>query len=269
MKYSLGFSPCPNDTFIFDALVNKKIDTEGLEFDVVMEDIQTLNAWSDAGKLDITKLSFPAFFRNYSQYRMLQSGAALGKGVGPLLVAKTMVQVPDIRHSSIVIPGEQTTANFLLSFAFPEARNKTSLLFSEIEDAVLMNKFDLGVIIHENRFTYHQKGLIKVCDLGEVWEQRQGLPIPLACIAARTSIPENVRDQISRLIRRSVEFSFASYPALSSFTISNAQAMEEQVMRQHIELYVNDYSLNLGEEGKKAIDRFFEVYQQLQAREVF
>src|SRR5689334_20177416 len=211
MKYSLGFSPCPNDTFIFDALVNGKIDTGGLQFEPVLEDIQTLNKWSEEGRLDFTKLSFPAFFRNRDSYSMLNSGAALGNGVGPLLVAKKMVNVPDVVHSSIAIPGEQTTANFLLSFAFPMARNKTSLLFSEIEDAVAMGKFDLGVLIHENRFTYHQKGLIKICDLGEIWEQRQKAPIPLACIAGRNSISEGIRDQVSQLIRKSVEFAFEHY----------------------------------------------------------
>src|SRR5689334_18667903 len=151
MTLSLGFSPCPNDTFIFDALVNKKIDTEGLEFEAVLEDIQTLNEWGNERRLDITKLSFPAFFKNTDKYSMLNSGAALGKGVGPLLVAKRMVNVPDVVHSNIAIPGELTTANFLLSFAFPMAKNKTAVLFSEIEDSVLMEKFDLGVIIHENR----------------------------------------------------------------------------------------------------------------------
>lgn len=263
MKLSLGFSPCPNDTFIFDALVNKKIDTEGLEFEVVLEDIQTLNEWGNLGKLDITKLSFPAFFSNRNQYAMLGSGAALGKGVGPLLVAKRMVNVPDVAHSSIAIPGEQTTANFLLSFAFPMAKNKTAVLFSGIEDAVLMEKFDLGVIIHENRFTYQQKGLIKICDLGEIWEERQKAPIPLACIAAKNSFDIQLRDQISGLIRKSVEHAFAHYPEITDYTKEHAQAMDENVMRQHIELYVNNYSVNLGEEGRNAIDQLQKVYDKL------
>ncbi len=265
MKLSLGFSPCPNDTFIFDALVNKKIHTEGLEFDVVLEDIQTLNAWAAEGKLDVTKLSFPAFFQNSNQYEMLHSGAALGKGVGPLLVAKRMVNVPDVAHSTIAIPGELTTANFLLSFAFPMAKNKTPMLFSEIEDALLMEKFDLGVIIHENRFTYQQKGLIKICDLGEVWEQKQKAPIPLACIAAKKSIDTAVQKKISDLIRKSVEFAFKHYPEITDYTKQHAQAMDENVMRQHIELYVNDYSVDLEEGGRKAIDQFREVFSQLQA----
>ncbi|MFL5808575.1 MAG: 1,4-dihydroxy-6-naphthoate synthase [Flavisolibacter sp.] len=262
MKLSLGFSPCPNDTFIFDALVNRKIDTGDFDFEVVLEDIQTLNHWAAEGRLDITKLSFPAFFQNQDQYQMLDAGAALGKGVGPLLVAKRMVQVPDIEKSSIAIPGENTTANFLLNFAFPMAKNKTSLLFSEIEDAVVMEKFDLGVIIHENRFTYHQKGLIKVCDLGEIWEQRQNAPIPLACIAAKTSVGEATRKKLTELIRQSVEYAFKFYPQITDFTREHSQAMEEEVMRKHIELYVNNYSIDLGDDGKKAIAQLFNVYKE-------
>lgn len=266
MKLSLGFSPCPNDTFIFDALVNKKIDTEGLDFDVVLEDIQTLNEWGNESRLDITKLSFPAFFRNTYQYEMLNSGAALGKGVGPLLIAKRMVNVPDVMHSSIAIPGELTTANFLLSFAFPMAKNKTPVLFSGIEDAVLSEKFDLGVIIHENRFTYHQKGLIKVCDLGEIWEERQKAPIPLACIAAKKTFDSRLRNKISSLIQKSVEYAFAHYPEITAYTKEHAQAMDENVMRQHIELYVNNYSVNLGEDGRKAIDQLQQVYNNITAK---
>ena len=265
MKLSLGFSPCPNDTFIFDALVNNKIDTDGLEFEVVLEDIQTLNEWSNDGKLDITKLSFPAFFRNSDKYEMLNSGAALGKGVGPLLIAKRMVNVPDVVNSTIAIPGEQTTANFLLSFAFPMAKQKTPVLFSSIEDAILMEKFDLGVIIHENRFTYHQKGLIKICDLGQVWEEKQNAPIPLACISARTLFDLELRNKISGLIRKSVEFAFDNYPNITDYTKEHAQAMDENVMRQHIELYVNNYSVDLGEDGRRAIDQLHEVFNDITA----
>lgn len=263
MKLSLGFSPCPNDTFIFDALVNKKIDTEGLEFEVTLEDIQTLNEWGNEGKLDISKLSFPAFFKNAGKYEMLNSGAALGKGVGPLLIAKRMVNVPDVNNCRIAIPGELTTANFLLSFAFPTAKNKTPLLFSSIEDAVLMEKFDLGVIIHENRFTYHQKGLIKICDLGEVWEEKQKAPIPLACIAAKKTFDNELQKKISGLIRKSVEYAFAHYPEITPYTKKHAQAMDENVMRQHIELYVNNYSVDLGEDGLKAINQLQQVYHDL------
>ncbi|HEU0064421.1 MAG TPA: 1,4-dihydroxy-6-naphthoate synthase [Flavisolibacter sp.] len=263
MKYTIGFSPCPNDTFIFDALVNNKIATEGIEFQPVLEDIQTLNEWAAMGKLDITKISFPAFFQNENIYSMLDSGSALGKGVGPLLIAKKMVNVPDVAHSRIAIPGENTTANFLLRFVFPAAKNKIPMLFSEIEDAVLQGVADLGVIIHENRFTYQNKGLIKICDLGEIWEERQKAPIPLACIAAKKEIPETQQKKISLLIRKSLEHSFIHYPEISSYTRQHAQAMEEDVMRRHIDLYVNDYSLDLGIDGKRAIEELHKVYESL------
>ena len=266
MKLTLGFSPCPNDTFIFDALVNKKIDTGGIEFEARLEDIQTLNEMAASAELDITKLSFPAFFRNETSYSMLQSGAAMGKGVGPLLIARRMVDVPDIEHCRIAIPGEQTTANFLLHFAFPSAKKREPMLFSNIEDAVLTGKTDLGVIIHENRFTYHQKGLIKVCDLGQVWEERQKAPIPLACIAAKTTLSEDLRNTVSGLIRKSVEYAFSNYPAITDYTRQHAQEMEESVMKQHIELYVNEFSIDLKEAGHKAIEQFRSVYTTVTAQ---
>ncbi|HEU4472942.1 MAG TPA: 1,4-dihydroxy-6-naphthoate synthase [Flavisolibacter sp.] len=265
MKFTLGFSPCPNDTFIFDALVNRKIDTEGFEFEVRLEDIQTLNEMAASDELDLTKLSFPAFFRNAEKYDMLQSGAAMGKGVGPLLVARRMVDVPDLAHSRIAIPGELTTANFLLHFAFPAAKQRIPMLFSSIEDAVLNGEADLGVIIHENRFTYHQRGLIKVCDLGEVWEEKQKAPIPLACIAAKKTVPPEVQGRISALIRKSVEYAFSNYPAITDYTKTHAQAMDESVMRQHIELYVNEYSLELGENGHKAIEQFRKIFSSVRS----
>jgi 1,4-dihydroxy-6-naphthoate synthase len=261
MKLSLGFSPCPNDTFIFDALVNKKIDTEGFEFEPVLEDVQTLNEWASKGKLSITKLSFPALFNNLDKYTLLNSGSALGKGVGPLLIGKKMVDVREVSNCTIAIPGENTTANFLLSFAFPNIATKVPFLFSQIEDAVLEEKANLGVIIHENRFTYQQKGLHKICDLGEVWEERQNSPIPLGGIAAKRELSIEIIKKVDRLIKKSVEFSFKSYPQISSYIKDHAQAMEENVMRQHIELYVNDYSIDLGEKGKKAIEQLFKVYQ--------
>lgn len=263
MKLTLGFSPCPNDTFIFDALVNQKIDTEGILFDAVLEDVQTLNSWAEDGRLDITKLSFPALFAQAEKYVILNSGAALGKGVGPLLIAKKLVDVPDIARYKIAIPGENTTANFLLHYAFPQIRNVVPMLFSSIEDAVLNEEADLGVIIHENRFTYQQKGLHKICDLGEVWETREGLPIPLGCIAINKNVSADVRNKVDRLIKKSVQYAFKNYPSLSPYVIEHAQAMEEEVMRKHIELYVNNFSVDLGEEGKNAIEKLFEVYFRL------
>jgi 1,4-dihydroxy-6-naphthoate synthase len=260
MNLSLGFSPCPNDTFIFDALVNKKIDTERFDFDVHLEDVQTLNTWAGEGRLDITKLSFPALFNQAENYAILNAGAALGKGVGPLLIAKSMVNVPDIAHCKIAIPGEATTANFLLRYAFPRIKYLVPMLFSSIEDAVLNEKVDLGVIIHETRFTYEQKGLHKVCDLGEVWEQRQQIPIPLGCIAIKKNLEKEVQKKIEGFIRKSVEYAFQNYPRISAYVKEHSQAMEEEVMKKHIELYVNDYTIDLGEGGKQAVEKLFEVY---------
>ncbi|HRF20266.1 MAG TPA: 1,4-dihydroxy-6-naphthoate synthase, partial [Chitinophagaceae bacterium] len=188
MKLSIGFSPCPNDTFIFDALINKKIDTDGIEFEAILEDVETLNQWALEGKLDISKLSFPAFFRSTDKYLLLNAGSALGKGVGPLLVKRAGSEISKVEEQSILIPGINTTANLLLSFAYPDAKNKRPMLFSEIEDLVMSELADLGVIIHENRFTYQQKGLEKVADLGESWEKKMNVPIPLGGIAIKRTV---------------------------------------------------------------------------------
>ena len=262
MKVSLGFSPCPNDTFIFDALVNRKIDTEGLEFETVLEDVETLNQWALQGKLDITKLSFPAFFQSLDKYVLLNAGSALGKGVGPLLISNNEQGTPndEINNLSIAIPGINTTANLLLSFAFPHAKNKIPMIFSAIEDAVLAGKADAGVIIHENRFTYRQKGLHKIMDLGEYWEEKMKLPVPLGGIAAKRRLPEYLIKKADRLIRKSIEYAFANYPLITDYVKLHSQSMSKDVMRQHIELYVNSFSLDLSEEGKKAVEKLYEIF---------
>jgi len=224
--------------------------------------VQTLNTWANEGKLDVSKLSFPALFNNVGHYACLSAGSALGKGVGPLLIAKSMVNVPDVAHCKIAIPGEQTTANFLLNFAFPTAQNRIPMLFSNIEDAVLKGEVDLGVIIHENRFTYQQKGLVKVLDLGEHWETKTGKAIPLGCIAVKRTLPQDIIQQINELIKLSLEYAYTHYPTLSDYITGHAQEMDEAVMRQHIELYVNEFTLELGETGREAIEQFYQQYQQ-------
>lgn len=265
MKLSLGFSPCPNDTFIFDALVNNKIDTEGLEFDVCLEDVETLNKWALEGKLDITKLSFPAFFRSLENYMLLNSGSALGKGVGPLLITDSANEfnTEDINQSSVALPGLHTTANLLFSFAYPDAVDKKFILFSEIENALLNRETDLGVIIHENRFTYQQKGLHKVKDLGEYWQEKMESPIPLGGIAINQSIKRSTALKVDQLIRKSLDFAFSNYPFITDYVKQHSQSMSEDVMRQHIDLYVNNYSLDLGEEGKLAIENLYQVFQEI------
>jgi 1,4-dihydroxy-6-naphthoate synthase len=268
MKLSLGFSPCPNDTFIFDALVNHKIDTEGFEFHVVLEDVQTLNEWARAGKLDISKISYGVLALVLEQYVVLNSGGALGMGVGPLLIrgkAAEDSQQKTIEEMTIAIPGVNTTAHMLFSLAFPNAKKKEYMLFHEIEDAVLSGKVDAGVIIHENRFTYQDKGLIKIMDLGEFWEQLIKVPIPLGGIVMKRSIDISIQQKINELIRKSVVYAFDQYPQLADYVKTHSQEMIESVMRQHIDLYVNNYSIDLGEDGKKAVIKLLEVYQQLNA----
>ena len=259
MKLTLGFSPCPNDTFIFDALVNKKIDTEGLEFDTVLEDVETLNQWSFEDRLDITKLSYPAFFQNLDKYVLLNSGAALGKGVGPILISKIKNQKSNVEELSIALPGENTTANLLFSFAYPNPKKKIFMRFDKIEDSVLTGKTDLGVIIHENRFTYQQKGLHKVTDLGEYWEEKMKTPIPLGGIVIKRSIDKLKSLKVDKLIRKSIEFAFINYPMITDYVKQHSQEMSEAVMRQHIDLYVNDFSINVGNDGKSAIETLFKT----------
>ncbi len=262
MKLTLGFSPCPNDTFIFDAMVNGKINTMGITFDYVMEDVETLNIWAEQGKLDITKLSYNTFIHTVNQYALLHSGSALGEGVGPLLVSKKPLDLAEIENFSIAIPGFNTTANLLLSLAFPQARNKKELVFSDIETGVLNGDFDAGLIIHEGRFTYAKKGLTKLIDLGDWWEQTTHAAIPLGGIVIRRSYDKELCTAVDKIIKDSIAYSWKRYPELSPFITSNAQEMEEDVMRKHIQLYVNSYTTDLGEKGRNAITTLFERAKQ-------
>lgn len=259
MKLTLGFSPCPNDTFIFDALVNHKIDTGGFKFEVVLEDVQTLNQWAIEGKLDITKLSYGVLPLVLDQYRTLNSGSALGRGVGPLLISNLRFQISDVENSLIAIPGKNTTAHLLFSLAYPGATNKVFLRYDKIENFVLQGK-GLGVIIHENRFTYAAKGLHKIVDLGDYWEKETGNPIPLGGIVARKTLDHATQQKVDALIRESIEYAFKRYPQLNDYIRSHSQEMSEDVMRKHIDLYVNNYSVDLGKEGKDAIHQLLEVY---------
>lgn len=261
MKLTLGFSPCPNDTFIFDALVNGLIDCKGLEFEYQMEDVETLNQWAFEEKLDITKLSYGTYLHLSKAYALLHSGSALGKGVGPILISKTTIDFEQIDHLSIAIPGEKTTANLLLSLAAPKALNKAELLFSDIEEAVLNGQYDLGLIIHESRFTYQQKGLHKIIDLGDWWENSMKAAIPLGGIVMKRSFDTELVKLVDSLIKESIAYSWQHYPQLSSFVQCHAQEMEEQVMRQHIQLYVNEFTTELGSLGKHSIETLFRKAQ--------
>ncbi|MBS1908440.1 MAG: 1,4-dihydroxy-6-naphthoate synthase [Bacteroidetes bacterium] len=262
MTLKIGFSPCPNDTFIFDALVNQKMDTGNLHFEPVLEDVQTLNQWALEGKLPVTKLSYGVLPLVTERYKLLNSGSALGSGVGPLLIAKDMLNAQDVNQQTIAIPGKNTTAHLLFSLAFPAAGRKEFLRYDEVENFVLEGK-GLGVIIHENRFTYEAKGLKKIMDLGTYWEQTIGTAIPLGGIVIDKNLPLDVQKQTENLIKQSTALSFEHYPKLSEFITKNAQEMSEDVMRKHINLYVNDFTLQLGEEGKKAVRALMQVYATL------
>lgn len=258
-KLTLGFSPCPNDTFIFDAMIRGQVDTEGLEFEVIMEDVEALNRRAFAGDIDITKLSYHAFAHLAGRYALLDAGSALGNNCGPLLVARKILDDAQINAGPIAIPGKMTTANFLLSLAYPQAQNKVETLFSDIEDAVLRGDAIAGLIIHENRFTYQQKGLIKLIDLGEYWETTTGLPIPLGGIVVRKDLPLEIQNKMNRVMRRSVEYAFEHPADVMPFVRAHAQAMDEAVMRAHIDLYVTKFTVELGSEGRKAVEAMFRM----------
>jgi 1,4-dihydroxy-6-naphthoate synthase len=260
MKVTLAFSPCPNDCFIFDAMVHGRIDVEGLEFDVRLADVEALNTAAFAGEVDITKLSFHAYAYCADRYVLLDAGSALGRNCGPLLISKRPITMAEAGAGSlrIAIPGKYTTANFLLGYALPKAQDKTELLFSDIEPAVLDGRYEAGLIIHENRFTFEAKGLKKIVDLGEYWEAATGAPIPLGGIVMRRTLPDDVRQRVNRVLRRSVEYAFAHPDASRPYVRAHAQEMSEEVMYKHIDLYVNDYSIDLGPEGRRAVEVLFE-----------
>jgi 1,4-dihydroxy-6-naphthoate synthase len=265
MKLTLCFSPCPNDTFIFDAMVNGKIDTEGLSFEVQLEDVETLNRLVLSGQPDISKISYGLLPKVLPDYRVLDAGSALGRGVGPLLVAMQDIPAtdPELEKASIVLPGMHTTAHMLFTLSYPLAKHKIFMPFHEIEAAVINGVADAGVIIHENRFTYAQKGLTKLADLGEIWEQNTGQPIPLGGIVMRREIDPAIMQATNRVIRRSLDYAFERYPNLPAYVKEHALEMEESVMRQHIDLYVNDFSRSLGSAGREAVWKMLDISSSL------
>jgi len=263
MNYTLGFSPCPNDTFIFDALVNHKIDTGEIAFTVFLEDVETLNQLALNQALDFTKVSYGVLPLIVKNYKVLNSGSALGNGVGPLLISKKIIPFEQVDGCMIAIPGENTTAHLLFSQAFPHAKNKVFKRYDEIEKFVLESAGNaLGVIIHENRFTYAERGLHKIVDLGNFWEEKTGYPIPLGGIVGKKSIDETIVMKVDALIKQSIEYAFKNYPLITEYVRIHSQEMEPAVMKKHIDLYVNQYSINLGKDGKKAIQKVLNVYNE-------
>jgi 1,4-dihydroxy-6-naphthoate synthase len=259
MKLTLGFSPCPNDTFIFDAMVHGRIDTEGLEFDYFLADVEELNRKAFASETDITKMSYHAYAYVADNYYILDAGSALGFHNGPLLISKHDEAITRLEDKRIAIPGKYTTANLLFSIAWPEAKNKIEYLFSDIDRALLDDEVDAGLIIHETRFTYKKMGLHKLADMGEFWDELTGLPIPLGAIVIKKNIPEDIALKVNRIIRRSLEYAYKDSFASYDFVVGNAKEMDSTVMNNHIKLYVNEYSLDLGIKGREAILKLFSL----------
>lgn len=254
---SLGYSPCPNDTYIFHAMVHGLVDPEGVHYKPpVLADVEQLNNWALGHQLDVTKLSFHALGHVLDHYQLLSSGSALGRGCGPLLVARHAFDLAKAENLKIAIPGKLTTAALLLRMFQPAASNLIEMRFDRIILAVMAGSVDCGVIIHESRFTYQQEGLVCLKDLGEWWEQETGLPIPLGCIAARKSLGQDCMQRIERAIRASIMFARKDPTACLPYIREHSQEMETLVVQSHIDLYVNDFSLDLGEEGMAAVREF-------------
>lgn len=254
MTITFAYSPCPNDTFMFEPIFSGKIDTKGINFKVVHDEVEQLNLAAFDRRYDVSKLSFNAFTKVIDGYQMLQSGAALGENCGPILIAKSPIPLDQLPRKKIAIPGINTTANLMLNLAVPEAIDKVEIVFSDIEEAVLCEKVDAGLIIHESRFTYADKGLIKLLDVGEYWEETTGTPIPLGGIAVARDLPEELKRTISTIIRESVAYAFANPRSGIDYIKEHAQEMDEAVMYAHIDLYVNEYSKSLGSKGRDSIN---------------
>ncbi|GFO97309.1 hypothetical protein ig2599ANME_1509 [groundwater metagenome] len=260
-KLSLGYSPCPNDTFIFYALAHKKV-RGSVEFSETLKDVETLNRMALRGELDVTKVSFNAFGHLRENYCLLHSGSALGRGCGPLIVAKNQINAADLAGKKIAIPGKMTTAYLLLQLFDPDIRNVVEMPFDRIMNAVSLGAVDAGLIIHEGRFTYPKYGLLELIDLGEWREGETGLPIPLGGIVAKRSLGADVINEVDRMLKKSVEFAFANRSMTRGYIKEHAQELDDEVIDRHIGLYVNDYTLEIGD-GAAAVEELLKRAEKL------
>jgi len=252
---SIGYSPCPNDTFIFYALIHGKVRVQDIEFRERLEDVETLNQLAIEGRLDITKISYHALGRLRERYALLRSGGALGRGCGPLIVAKPGVGLADLRKGVVAVPGKLTTAFLLLRLFDPSITGIRVMTFDRIMDAVSRGEATAGLIIHESRFTYPLYKLEKLLDLGEWWEDFSGLPIPLGGILGKRSLGKDVLLQVEAGIRESLHYANAHPEEVLEYCRKHSQEMDDKVMKSHIDLYVNDFALDLGEDGLRAVRR--------------
>jgi len=253
-QLSLGYSPCPNDTFIFYGLVHGKVPCPGIKFNQQLEDVETLNQLALKKQLDLTKISYHALGHLRESYVLLRSGGALGRGCGPLVIAAQETSMAKLRGKKIAIPGQLTTANLLLQLYSAGYENLLILPFDKIMAAVEQGLADAGVIIHESRFTYQQYGLKQILDLGQWWEKESGYPIPLGGILAKRDLGIQLIQQIDTALRQSIEYAYAHPQEPQAYIKQHAQELDNDVINNHIELYVNDFSLDLGEEGVQAVN---------------
>lgn len=252
-KLSLGISPCPNDTFVFDAMLRGAVQPR-LDVDLVMEDVEALNQRAREASLDVTKISFHAWFHVLDEYVLLSSGSALGRGCGPLLVTKDPeLTLADLPRMKVAIPGEWTTANLLLKLMGPQPAAVTPLVFDEVLPAIEAGEVDAGLVIHELRFTYAERGFHLLRDLGAWWEQATGCAIPLGAIIARRNLGAETHRRLAAAIRASAEAAAADPEAARPFMAAHAQDMDPEVMAAHVGLYVNDFTRDLGDEGEAAV----------------
>ncbi|MBR0501370.1 MAG: 1,4-dihydroxy-6-naphthoate synthase [Bacteroidales bacterium] len=262
-KLKIAFSSCPNDTFMFHALVHGLVDTEGFSFDVDIHDVEELNERAQAGMYDVTKLSYHGWFTVLDSYARLEAGSALGWDCGPLLVCRRGDDaVMDRKDLRIAVPGRFTTGALLCTLAYPGLGPQIPMLFSEIEGAVARGDVDLGVLIHEGRFTYRDKGLDLVRDLGSWWQQKTLCPIPLGLIAVRKSLGPDTAAAFDRVLRRSIEYAFAHPEASRGYVASYARELSAEIQQKHIDMFVNGFSLDLGEAGRRAVDTLYKCYER-------
>jgi 1,4-dihydroxy-6-naphthoate synthase len=253
-ELTFGYSPCPNDTFAFHALTHGLVEAP-FRVRPVLLDIEELNRRAHTGEFDLTKLSVGAFASVGNRYRLLRSGAALGQGVGPLVVARTPMPLADAMRGRVAIPGRETTAFHLLRLAAPARGEEVEMRYDRILAAVRDGDVDVGLIIHESRFTYADHGLVKLIDLGDWWEHETGLPVPLAGICARADLDDATARAAERAIRASVQHAFDHPEASRAYVRAHSQEMSDAVCDAHIALYVNAHSLDIGDDGLRAIQR--------------
>ncbi|MDD2564832.1 MAG: 1,4-dihydroxy-6-naphthoate synthase [Salinivirgaceae bacterium] len=259
MLLKIAISTCPNDTFMFEALLNNRIDTRGYTFQLTLADIDVLNQRALETDVDITKISISAYSQISETYQLLRSGAAIGFSNGPLIVSKSKIYPEELPYVTVAIPGENTTANLLLSKLYPQVKHKEVYLFSDIEEAIMDNEVDAGVIIHESRFTYKQRGLLLVSDLGVEWEKRMRMPLPLGAIAIKRNLPESVKHDIQHILAQSVQYALNNPKDSNSFVKYHAQELDDEVIRKHIQLYVNSLSTWINPKGEEAIREILSI----------